>query len=284
MPSLLGLLIWAMLVARAIAKHFWHDEIYTILASGLSPGALWRASRDGLDLAPPLNTILTGLVHAAVGAGPVATRLPPMVGFVSACLLVFVMVRRRSNLLVGMTGALVLCATAAFASAYEARGYGVVVGLFAAAVFGWSEAAAGRHPRRNLTLMACALAAGLWTHYYAALAFLPLAAGEIVRQFQRRRIEAAPWSAFAIAAAAAVPLLPLISAGSPQAATFWTRLEPGGVAATYRFLLGALHDGWYALAGAIIVALAIGELVRRTKRTNGRLRCAASRRMNRWPV
>ena len=75
-----------VLVARARAKLFWHDEVFTILASRLPVRTLWTASRDGLDLAPPLNTLLTRLVHAALGAGPVATRLPPMIGFISACL------------------------------------------------------------------------------------------------------------------------------------------------------------------------------------------------------
>jgi len=47
----------ATLIKRALATPFWHDEIFTILASGLPPTTLWAASRDGLDLAPPFNTV-----------------------------------------------------------------------------------------------------------------------------------------------------------------------------------------------------------------------------------
>ncbi len=126
-----------LLVARARAKLFWHDEVFTILASRLPLRTLWTASRDGLDLAPPFNTLLTRLVHAALGVGPVATRLPPMIGFTSACLLLFVIVRRRSNVWIALAAAVLPYFSGAFQYAYEARGYCVTLGCFTIAMFGW---------------------------------------------------------------------------------------------------------------------------------------------------
>jgi hypothetical protein len=249
------------LVVRARGKHFWHDEVYTILASRLPIATLWRASRDGLDLAPPLNTILAGVAHAALGVGPVSTRLPAMTGFVVACLLVFAMARRRANALVGLAAALLPCFTTAMPYAYEARGYGVTVGCFALALFAWSEAAAGR--RRWLALMTVALTAGVWAHYYAALAFVPIASGELVRQIARRRFEPAPWIALAAAAAGTLPLLPLATSAVPQAEHFWTRIEPVGVAETYRSALVSLATLPFALAA---LSLGIFALVERAWR------------------
>jgi len=254
-----------MLVERARAKPFWHDEVATILASRLPIGTLWQASRDGLDLAPPLNTMLTRVAHAVFSTGLVSTRLPPMFGFGLASLLLFVMVRARSNTLVGVAAALIPCFTGAFPYAYEARGYAVAVGLFALAIFGWSESAAGRHCVRNLSVMALALSAGVWTHYYAALAFLPIVVGELVRQIGGKRFDPSPWLALAAAAIGTLPLVPLVAAAAPQAATFWTRLEPSTLASTYDFILGALDTRRFALGGGIVVILAIGEVIRRRR-------------------
>ena len=47
-------------------------------------------------------------------------------------------------------------------AAYEARGYGLMLGLFALAVYCWSEAANNRRREFHLPLMALALAAGMW--------------------------------------------------------------------------------------------------------------------------
>src|SRR5262245_62003007 len=104
----------AMLAVRAGAKPFWHDELYTVLASRFPIPTLWRASLDGFDLAPPLNTILTKMAHAVWGVGPVATRLPAIAGFWSACLILFVIVRRRANVLAALSAALIPIFSGAF--------------------------------------------------------------------------------------------------------------------------------------------------------------------------
>ena len=257
------LTLCGMLVVRARGKHFWHDEVYTILASDLPTATLWRASRDGLDLAPPLNTILTGVAHAALGVGLVSTRLPAMTGFVVACLLGFVMARRRANVLAGLAAVLLPCFTAAMEYAYEARGYGVTVGCFALALFAWSEAGAGRS--RWLAVMAVALTAGVWAHYYAALAFVPIASGELVRQLARRRFEPRPWIALGAAAAGTLPLLPLARSAVPQAEHFWTRLEPVGVTTTYGAALGSLATPPFGLAALILGILALVQRMRRPR-------------------
>ncbi len=264
-----------LLAARARAKPFWHDEVFTILESRLPLTTLWRASQDGLDLAPPLNTILTRVTHAALGAGLIRTRLPPMCGFTAACLLVFVMVRRRSNALIGLAAAIALCFTGAFQYAYEARGYDLTVGCFAVAFFAWSEAARGRRRRLHLLVMGMALAAGVWAHYYAVVAFVPLAIGELVRQIGRRRVDRASWIAFAGAAAAVLPLAPLLISSLPQAATFWTRQETVSISNTYGEVLGAIITSRFTLSGLIVMVLIVLALFRRLRgdgrRTGGAL-------------
>src|SRR4051812_5533869 len=131
-------------VIRAQAKPMWHDEVYTALTAQLPLLKLWHAYLDGVDLAPPLNTLLTHVVQVVTGPGEVATRLPAMVGFLAGAVLLFLTVSRRTNAFAGMLGVLLLCNTPAWDYAVEARGYGLSVGLFALALYSWTEAAAGR--------------------------------------------------------------------------------------------------------------------------------------------
>jgi len=238
---------------------------------------MWTAYLDAIDLAPPLNTMLTRAIHLLVGEGPIATRLPAMVGFVVAGLVLFAFVRRRSNVLMGFTAAVMPTATVAWHYAQEARGYGLTMACFACALYGWSEAAAGRRAGAHLALMSVAMAAGMWAHYYFALALVPISIAEAVRQGSLRRFEYRPWLAITAACVAALPLLPLAAVASEQRTTFWahsTTLEFGN---TYAFILGPLTEGGprhrlVAFAGlALTAAAAIATHVFRLNSSSRRL-------------
>ena len=98
-----ALIVWflALVIQEARAKFFWHDEVYTILTSRLSVANLWRAYLDGIDLAPPLNTLITHVITPVVGVGPIVTRLPALLGFTAAVILIFETVRRKTNAVAG---------------------------------------------------------------------------------------------------------------------------------------------------------------------------------------
>jgi hypothetical protein len=246
----------------ARGKSFWHDEVYTILESQLPIGTLWRASIEGIDLAPPLNTIVTRGVHAVVGVGPVATRLPAMVGFLMTVPLIFATVRRRTNALLALAAALMPCLTPAWQYAIEARGYGLTLGLFAIVLYAWSEAVGDHRARLHWIIMAVALCAGVWTHYYFALAFVPVVCGEVGRLIETRRFAPAPWAALACAGLGVLPLGHLVAGAANQRQTFWTRyapFDPGGV---YHYVLGKLaphRPTVVLLAGLAGVALLIRQ-------------------------
>jgi 4-amino-4-deoxy-L-arabinose transferase-like glycosyltransferase len=231
------------LVIMAQGRPFWHDEVYTALVSRLPFSTMWRAYLDAIDLSPPLNTMLTRPIHLLVGEGPVATRLPAMLGYVMTSLVLFAFVGRRTNVLMGLAAALLPAATVAWDYAQEARGYGITMACFACALYGWSEAAAGRRPRAHSVLMSVALAAGMWAHYYFVFAFVPISLGELARQAARRRFEWRPWLAIAGACVAVVPLLPLAAVAWSQRTTFWAYPQTLGFGNTYGFLLGRLAGG-----------------------------------------
>ena len=135
----------ATTVVKARAKPFWHDEIFTVVLADLpSVSATWSAFRAGIDLSPPLTALATRMTQGPAGPGPVASRLPSIVGYWSASLLVYAIGRPRTNAAMALPAALLLYHTAAYRFAIEARGYSLALAGSMLACYGWLEAASGR--------------------------------------------------------------------------------------------------------------------------------------------
>jgi hypothetical protein len=258
----LVLFSFAFFVAAALhasAKPFWHDEIYTVLLARLpSVQAHWAALRDGVDFAPPLNGFATRAVRTVAGSGAIAARIPAMVGFWVMLLAIYAMVRRRGNATLALAAAFIPFFTAAYRYSYEARPYGLMIALAALAWLAWTEAARGTRRPLFLSILGVALAAGLWNHYFAALAFAPIAAGELVRSIRDRRIDAPAWLVTIGSLAAAAPLYPLLRGAAAQTRHFWVRPSIADIAATYQFLFATLASGfagWTLLAIAAAIAI-----------------------------
>ena len=254
----------ASLAARA--KPFWHDEIYTILVARLpTVAAIWAAMHDGIDLQPPLNTLATRGAWALFGAGPITTRLPALAGFCLMTVMVFVMLKQRTNLPLAAAGALLPVQTAAYRYAYEARGYGLMLGLFTVALYAWTEAARDRRRRIHLPMLGLALAAGVWTHYYAALGLALIALGECARQWIRRRVDMPMWIAIGAAIVALTPLVPLVRNASAQRARFWAQPGIERIADVYAGLMQPALSELFSLWGALLAAAALAAAWRRRR-------------------
>jgi len=262
---ILVLVTWVVVVLVVLArgKPFWHDEVYTVLVSELPLADIWRASVDGIDLSAPMNAFLTHLVHAVTGIGPVTTRLPAILSFAGGIAIVFVVVRRRSTMVFAIAAAILATLTGAWTHAYEARGQGLSFGLYALALYGWLEAAAGRRVRRHLIVMALAIAAGLWTHYYFVLVYLPIVAGEAMRQILQRRIDRAPWLALVASGLLALPLLLTARTAAMQRETFWARPDRLEFGDLYHTVLGRLESANPRIATGALLLIALVALARR---------------------
>ena len=273
LAAVLLVLSVALIVAlarRAAVTPFWHDEIYTALLSRLPLTGVWSASVEGVDLAPPLNSALTHALQAVTGAGLIATRLPALLGFITAFIVIGMTVRRESNALTGLTASLLFCFTAAYPYAVQARGYGLTTACFAMLLASWLTYASGRGRLLPLGGLALALAAGLWTHYFFVFAVVPIICGEAIRQTRQRRIDFAFWGAIAVAVAAAAPLAWILPNNVGRAATFWTRLQDLDVRATYEFLLDTLNGSRFRVIGAGVVMLLGIEALRRRHQAGAR--------------
>src|SRR5262245_43337763 len=129
----------SLLVVRAWTKPLWHDEVYTIVLAKLPLATFWRASLDAVDLAQPLNTILTHVVLRAAAASPLAARAVPIAAFLLAAVCVFLAVGRRTNTATAALAVGLLCATPAWDYGVEARGYALSAASAALALYTWSE-------------------------------------------------------------------------------------------------------------------------------------------------
>jgi hypothetical protein len=257
-PVLLGCLVALMLwmaSAASAAKPLWHDEIYTYLIAKLpSVAMIWGAHRDGVDLQPPLNTLVTRAAHRAFGSGPTVTRLPALAGFGVLVVVVACLLRRRAGTTLALAGALIPVQTAAYRYSYEARGYGLMVGFFALAVFAWAESARGSRRALWIPVLAAALAAGVWAHYYAAYAFVAIGCGEAVRALRTRRLDGPVLAGMLAGGLLTLPLISLVVNALEQAPHFWTTGAGEETTTVSRFLLGPLWAVLWGPAGAAVAA------------------------------
>jgi Dolichyl-phosphate-mannose-protein mannosyltransferase len=192
---------------------FWHDELFTVMVSRLSFADLKRALVAGVDVHPPMTHLLVKIVNATLGEGEVATRLPGMVGYWIFCLCVFWFVRHRLGILYGFSALFLPFSTGAYAYAFEARCYGVLLGFCGLVLVCWQAAAEGR--RRMLTVpgIAFGMAGIMFSHYYGILIYLPFGGAELWRLFRRRSADLPVLAAFLAG------LIPLV-----LCAPFWRNL------------------------------------------------------------
>jgi hypothetical protein len=205
---------WFCAGMRAMYRPFWQDELYTWHIAQLAGlRTMWDVLRAGTDQNLPLAHIAARVSQSLFGPGELATRLPFTFGFWIMLLAVYVFLKRRLPLPYALVGTLFPMLTFAWPYAYEARGYGIVLGCAGIALVAWQTGAEGR--RRTLSLVALAVALGiaLGTHYSALMLAVPLGGGEIVRSLQRRKVDIGVWVAFA-AACPVVLMYPLLIAAT----------------------------------------------------------------------
>ena len=192
---LLTIFYAAVVFGLSSLKLLWLDELITLHIAQLgSASAIWQALKQGADPNPPLTHLLVHLCLRLFGMHEFAVRLPAAVGYWIGMLSLFLFLRRRLSPTWALSGTLLSMTMAAFDYSYESRSYGIYYGLCMAAVLFWSRAVDASNPshpstaiRRRLSLfgMCLALAAGISTNYFAVLAFLPIAAGEVARCYSK---------------------------------------------------------------------------------------------------
>lgn len=206
-----GAWIAAYFVVLWHASHrpFEYDELFTYYTS-TSTSLAQFAGRVLFDVNPPLNYLVTRAGIALFGDSPFVTRLPSMLGFLVAGLIIYRLVATRWG------GGLALASLGIFWSssltvyAAWARPYGLLMGLFSiAALCWWNATREGSRARWHIGL-ALAIAAMFLTHCFAAPFAAAIGVGEVVRSIIARRIDRKMWAAL-LAPLVVLPLyIPLV--------------------------------------------------------------------------
>lgn len=251
----LTVLYFVVVFVQSSLKLMWLDEFITLHLARLgSLHDLWHALAVGADPNPPVTYIMVRWCRQLFGDHEWAYRLPAALGCWIGLASLFAFLKQRVCGSWAVFGCLVWMATAAFDYSFESRSYGIFYGLAMLAFFSWTAAidTSGTIFIRWLAWagMVFALAAGISTNYFAVLAFLPPAIGELVRTAMRvsRRSPDAPvelkkgkqarhsgllgavdlrmWIGFAVAAAPLLLYRPLIAHSIAQFAPYaWNKVS-----------------------------------------------------------
>jgi len=249
--SALSLLYLAITVQLANAKILWTDEFFTLYLARLGPRDLLRALLTGGDQHPPPFYLMHHLFASIFGEHAWALRLPSILGFLVMMLCVYLFVARRTSAPYGFIAMVMPTATLAYEYAYEARGYGPLLGFVALAILCWQQISYSRW-RTTATLgMAAALLSAVSCHYYAVLLLPAIAVAEIVRCFRRKAWNPWVWLALCAPIILLVALFPVIRSSSGFASTFWAKAKLDEINVYYRNVVAfAVTPIGFALAAA----------------------------------
>lgn len=251
-------LIYAIPTAQiAERKLFWDDEFFTLYLSTVSSWhELLRALATGADQHPPSFYYLTHLCIKLLGCTPVTVRLPEIFGFWLFCVALYALVRRLLRPIWGVVAMMLPLTSGAYYYASEARGYGLMLGFSALALYAWFELTAGGRRVVFLPILAMSSAATVASHYYGVLAMVALGIGELVRTVIRKSLDVWVWTAFAGSVLPLLIFLSTIRSANRYSSHFWAHPVWSDVFRFYPHLFGYTLDVLLgSIAAAILIAL-----------------------------
>ena len=214
----------AISLAWSHNKMMSQDELYAFQTDSVrSVGELVQVQRVWpISLDPLLVHLLSHAGMRVFGVGAFALRLPALVGFLLMQVCLFFFVRNLAGERAGLVAAVFPALTATLFYSAEGRPYGLMLGLYALALWCWqvavrqgpgsrvqgSEGSVGRG--WALVGLAVAIAATINAHYFGVLLLVPICAAELFRTLQRRRVDWAVVGAICVGMAGFVGTVPFL--------------------------------------------------------------------------
>lgn len=188
------------------AKTPWMDEVLQVSIARLPTGAqVWTALRDGMiQIDPPVMHLMTHYLFRIFGEHIWLARLPSILGFCLACVSIAWLIWRHCPPIYAVAAFFLPYATVLRSRAMDARPYGLMVGFSALTLVCWDGIHGGRRQTAWRVAFTLSLAATFSTHFYSILLLLPLACGELLKWYLRKRID---WMTLACVSLALVPYL-----------------------------------------------------------------------------
>lgn len=207
-----SLFYFMLVIPLALVKLLWADEFITFYIAKLnSLKAIWTALSNGADPNPPATHYLTMWSMRLFGDSALAVRLPAILTSLLGVICLFMFLKKRVPVIYAAAGACFFMATAAFNYSYEARSYALSLGFAMLSLVLWQESVEGKYQRWASVALAVTLALGISSNYFGVLAFFPIAAGELVRNFENRKLDYRVWVALAFGGLPIFAYMPLIN-------------------------------------------------------------------------
>lgn len=204
-----------------------------------SPKMIWDLLKAApLAVDPPLYHFLTSYCLRIFGPSEFATRLPSIFSYVLMSFLLHRFMRRYVDVYSGLTLLLLCLQCGAFPYSYEARPYTLVLAAGSLALICWANLI---EQRKNQYLSAIGLffgiAIAMGSHWFGLLVVIPIAAGELVRTYERREIRVLPVTAILAGASTLLCYLPLLRAASAYRILPWKGVEFSDIYGTFLLVL-----------------------------------------------
>ena len=178
----------------AATKLLWYDEIFTYYPARQETWAqVWSFFAEGLDVHSPIMALIMHAFLLVFGDNNVAIRLPTILGFLLLCLSIYSFVSYRCSRIYALAAMIFPVTTGGLYYATEGRPYGVVLGLTAFAMVCWQRAISSSRLTAWLVAMWAALSFCVSLHYLVVFFWIPFGVAELVRTWQRRKIDWALW-------------------------------------------------------------------------------------------
>ncbi len=201
--------LYAALVSLSAGRRLWFDELLTYdIARTPDLTRLFYLVKTW-DLSPPTAHLLAHYSMRLFGDNAVAVRLPSIVEFYIASLMLLWYASRKAGYAYGVAALLILWSSPVFYYATEARPYALLCMWFCCLLVSWDIATTA--PRRTLALWCIAISSvGLIeSHVFAPLSLLPFAAAEAIRWTKTRKPDYPVWLALFLPAVGILGYVPL---------------------------------------------------------------------------
>lgn len=213
-PVLLSAIFLVFASLKARRGMLWFDEVLTYYISALPNfHDMWNAVLNHAEAGSPFSDLVARLSGEVFGWTTFGLRFPEIIGYLTMMLCIYSIVRRYAGPLYAVIGALAGFLTYAPFYAVEARPYGLLLGLSGIALVFWEEASQTSSWQAKVGLFA-SLTLAVFIHYYAIFTVAALGLAELVRAWQRRRVDWLTWFVLVSSTAPLLYFLPLIRANT----------------------------------------------------------------------
>ncbi len=245
------------LVVQPMQKILWHDELFTFYIASSPTISKMVDAMVHVDWQPPLIFATAWASQHLFGLNEFATRLPSTVAFYAASIGVVFLLKRRVGVLWAAIPVLLFWFSFYFKYAAEARPYGLFVAFFVLSAHCYLRATDEGTPSRQRLFLAGLFIGNvgmMLSHILAPVSMTPFGVAELVRTWQRRKIDLAMWFAIVAPLGIAVIFLPMMH-------SFQQNLFPVIFQASFKkmavFYAKALRYVWPSLLfGALAAILA----------------------------